>query len=208
MARKSEQRRQAILDATLDEFESKGFSEARIEDIAKRAGVAKGTVYNYFESKEALLMGLADEIGVLMHGNLVKLTDAGSLSFRERVEQLTAPVLEGEGRGRLARILRVVWSEGLHRPALTRPIFEKFFVPIFSQGGLMTNFVGEADLPPVIKRYPFLLAAPLIQGILWQTLIGEMAPLDLNAVYREYLDFVLGPKAAGDGTAPEEGADQ
>lgn len=63
MRTQTEEKKRAILDATIEEFEAKGFASARIEDIAKKAGVAKGTVYNYFESKEALLMGLADELG-------------------------------------------------------------------------------------------------------------------------------------------------
>lgn len=50
MRTQTEEKRRAILDATLEEFEARGFAAARIEDIAKKAGVAKGTVYNYFES--------------------------------------------------------------------------------------------------------------------------------------------------------------
>ncbi|MEI3012873.1 MAG: helix-turn-helix domain-containing protein [Sutterella seckii] len=68
MRTQTEEKKRAILDATIEEFEAKGFASARIEDIAKKAGVAKGTVYNYFESKEALLMGLADELGDLIRG--------------------------------------------------------------------------------------------------------------------------------------------
>ena len=44
MRTQTEEKKRAILDATIEEFEAKGFASARIEDIAKKAGVAKGTV--------------------------------------------------------------------------------------------------------------------------------------------------------------------
>src|SRR6059058_2245897 len=51
-------RRQAIMAAGLEEFIARGFSAARLEDVAKRAGVAKGTIYLHFEDKEALFQEL------------------------------------------------------------------------------------------------------------------------------------------------------
>src|SRR5580700_2937316 len=47
-------RRAAIVQAALDEFCARGFAAARIDDVAARAGVAKGTIYLYFDDKEAL----------------------------------------------------------------------------------------------------------------------------------------------------------
>src|SRR4051812_39541075 len=44
-----------ILDASLDVFSEKGFADARLDEIAARAGVAKGTVYLYVSSKQDLL---------------------------------------------------------------------------------------------------------------------------------------------------------
>src|ERR1700731_1211008 len=53
-AAKSEARRAAIVQAALDEFCARGFAATRIDDVAARAGVAKGTIYLYFDDKEAL----------------------------------------------------------------------------------------------------------------------------------------------------------
>lgn len=52
--KKTEARREAILDAALEEFAAKGYAGARMEDIARRAGVAKGTLYLHFGDKEGL----------------------------------------------------------------------------------------------------------------------------------------------------------
>src|ERR1700689_697527 len=55
---KAAARRDAILDAALDEFSARGFAAARLDDVAKRAGVAKGTIYLHFADKESLFQEL------------------------------------------------------------------------------------------------------------------------------------------------------
>src|SRR5438552_13219482 len=54
----SEQRRAEILEAALGLFSSKGFHETTMEEVAHAAGVAKGTIYLYFPSKEHVLLAL------------------------------------------------------------------------------------------------------------------------------------------------------
>jgi len=56
--RKPEKRPDDILDGALIEFRERGFAAARIEDIAKHAGLSKGSVYLYFSSKEEMLRAL------------------------------------------------------------------------------------------------------------------------------------------------------
>lgn len=58
--RRAEARPEEILDAALAEFTERGFDAARMEDVAKRAGLSKGGVYLYFDSKDALLRALID----------------------------------------------------------------------------------------------------------------------------------------------------
>ena len=56
----TEYRQKQILDAALAVFSRKGYGEATIPDIAREAGVAVGTIYNYYESKRDLLVSLVD----------------------------------------------------------------------------------------------------------------------------------------------------
>src|SRR5690349_25092463 len=56
--RRKQSRPTEILDAALKVFAHKGFAAARMEDIAKEAGVTKGTIYLYFENKEAVFKSL------------------------------------------------------------------------------------------------------------------------------------------------------
>lgn len=72
--------RERLMDAAVEEFSHKGYTEANINQISLAAGLAKGTVYNYFSSKQELLLALIDEIG------------RGHFSFiAERVRQVESP---------------------------------------------------------------------------------------------------------------------
>lgn len=55
-------KRKQILDTALNLFSDSGFHATSISKIAKEAGISKGLMYNYFESKEALLFAIVDEI--------------------------------------------------------------------------------------------------------------------------------------------------
>jgi AcrR family transcriptional regulator len=55
-------RKNQILDAAAKVFAEKGFPRATIKDVARAAGIADGTIYNYFENKEALLAGIWDRM--------------------------------------------------------------------------------------------------------------------------------------------------
>src|SRR5262249_52699501 len=61
-AQKSAARREAILAAALDEFSARGFAGARTDDVARRAGVAKGTIYLHFRDKETLFQELVRSV--------------------------------------------------------------------------------------------------------------------------------------------------
>src|SRR6185312_11525800 len=48
------ERRAAIIEAAMDEFIARGYAATRLDDVAKRAGVAKGTIYLHFKDKESM----------------------------------------------------------------------------------------------------------------------------------------------------------
>lgn len=75
--RRAEARPDEILDAALAVFTEKGFEAARVDDIAARAGLSKGAVYLYFDSKEALLRGLIEREVAPAAERLRALADAG-----------------------------------------------------------------------------------------------------------------------------------
>lgn len=58
----SDQRKSQILNAAEDVFTKKGFDEARMNDIAEKTGLSKGTLYLYFKSKDDLIVAILDRI--------------------------------------------------------------------------------------------------------------------------------------------------
>ena len=58
----SEERISQIVNAAEDVFTKKGFNEARMDDIAEETGLSKGTLYNYFKSKDDLVIAILDRI--------------------------------------------------------------------------------------------------------------------------------------------------
>ena len=128
--KKTEARREAILDAALEEFAAKGYAGARMEDIARRAGVAKGTLYLHFGDKEGLFNGLTESAFAPMHELAQEILEDKALTLREKLIRFCGPMLDEQGCSRTARIIRLVWAEGLHNPKLVTPFYHGLIVPL------------------------------------------------------------------------------
>lgn len=84
--RRRTEKRDLITEAAVDVFAEKGFHQARVSDVAKRAGVADGTIYLYFKNKEDLLLSVFEEkMDLLLDGLRADL--AGVHDPRERVRR-------------------------------------------------------------------------------------------------------------------------
>src|SRR5215216_282868 len=105
-AERAAERREAIMAAALDEFIARGFTAARLDDVAKRAGVAKGTIYLHFKDKEALFQELIRAALVPLIGRLAAPPAAGG-SVRAALEafgQTFAQEVVATRRGEIVRM--------------------------------------------------------------------------------------------------------
>ena len=192
--KKSEIKRQTILRAALDAFSEKGFADTRMDDIAARARVAKGTLYLYFSSKEALLSAIASHAAAELHAAIEATAAETDLTLREKLEKILDPILEENDEFQTARVLRLIWAEGLRRPELVSDLFERFVVPMVIKGEIFRELQSEDGLPEAVQRYPMLLLAPVIQGILWLRICGKTVSLDLRDFYSSYLNMIFPPR--------------
>ncbi|MBC7794093.1 MAG: TetR/AcrR family transcriptional regulator [Clostridia bacterium] len=85
--RRQEEKYQRILDAALEVFSEKGFYEAKVNDIARVAGVADGTIYLYFKNKDDLVASLVDTLFEFINER-IKLALYGITDARDRVHRL------------------------------------------------------------------------------------------------------------------------
>lgn len=192
--KKKDTRREAILDAALEEFSSKGYAVARMEDIARRAKVAKGTLYIHFKDKEGLFNGLITSVLSEAHAHTPEVLEDASLSLRDKLLRIYQPVMEGGRDSKIARVIRLVCAEGLHSPALVVPYYRTMLEPILElhrENLRRPPHPGEPAPHPSLSAFPQLLAFPLFHGIIWQGLYGAASDLDAASMYRAYLDMIL-----------------
>src|SRR6478609_3543093 len=84
-AERAAERREAIIEAAMDEFIARGYAATRLDDVAKRAGVAKGTIYLHFKDKESMFEELIRTAIVPLVGRLVAPPPVGG-SIRDALE--------------------------------------------------------------------------------------------------------------------------
>jgi AcrR family transcriptional regulator len=202
-SRRRDARPQEILDAALAVFAEKGFSGARTEDIAQRAGVTKGTLYLYFENKEAIFKSLVQE------------------SLAGHVFDLATQAREFEGSS--ADILRLVirglghFARSSDRATLPRlmlaeignfPELAHFYKKEVIDRGLG---VFEAIIRRGIERGEFrdanpkhtarLMMVPITFTAIWRTSFGRLdsEPYNYEEMLETHLNLMLRGLAAGNG---------
>ena len=123
--RRPDARPEEILDAALAVFGQSGFARTKIDDVARLAGVSKGTVYLYFDSKESLFreMVRAKVVAFLAEGEALVRTHEGSA--RALLVELIRGMYRRVRREEMMRIARVVQGELPHFPELARFYFDE-----------------------------------------------------------------------------------
>jgi AcrR family transcriptional regulator len=196
-AEKSAARREAILAAALDEFSAQGFAAARLDDVARRAGVAKGTIYLHFRDKEQLFQ---------------ELIRAQLKPFAERVEAAFKVDLPMPRLGALLvdafmsqvyvtrrkDVIRLILAEGHRFPKLAEFYYREVLSHVISalrDRLRRAREQGEISSDAMV-RFPQLLAAPVVVAIIWDALFERFEPLDVRAMLRAHFDLVLGAAEA------------
>lgn len=192
--RRKEDRPDEILAAALSVFETHGFAAAKISDIAKQAGVAKGTVYLYFETKDQLFEALVRE--------RIKPTFLNLTSMLDQFEGSATELLRGVIRhfyGNMVAsdekraIMKILISEGSRFPNLVRFYHrevlagaEKFMGEIVRRGIASGEF-REA----FAKSDPRVIMAPALMAAVHHMAFEAVAPLDRERFVAAHIDLVL-----------------
>ncbi len=196
-AEKSAARRNAIVAAALAEFCARGFAAARLDDVAKRASVAKGTIYIHFRDKEALFQEIVGTMLVPMIAAL-EVPPPPDVPIRTivqgRVDLFVREVYSTNRRD----VLRLVMAEGPRFPHLAefyyRTVVER---AIAAMRALLQQAAARGELPhPALIDYPQLVVAPLLMSIIWSGLFDRFAPLDVAGLMRSHLDILFGKEGA------------
>jgi AcrR family transcriptional regulator len=194
-AERAAERRAAIIEAALDEFIARGFTATRLDDVAKRAGVAKGTIYLHFKDKESMFEELIRTALVPLIGRLAPPSLAGG-SIRDAVEGFARTFIQEVAGTRRGDIVRLIVAEGPRFPEIA----DFYYREVVSRGlagmralielGINSGEIRQKDL----ARFPQLLVAPAIVAVIWQSLFSRHAPLDAIEMFRTHLDLIFGER--------------
>ncbi|HZT48381.1 MAG TPA: TetR/AcrR family transcriptional regulator [Hyphomicrobiaceae bacterium] len=192
----AEARRQAILAAALSVFAERGFEAARLDDVAARAGVAKGTLYLYFRDKEALFEALVQNAVSPLLAEMSRLAGAPEVSPAQALEAFFA-LFQREVLGTERKLLlRLIITEGPRFPAIA----ELYYREVVSRGlTLMRGLAARAaadgtfatDAP---ARFPQLVIAPLLVALVWDSLFANIDPLDVGGLIEAHRQVLAGGK--------------
>jgi len=194
-AERAAERRQAIIEAAMEEFISRGFAATRLDDIAKRAGVAKGTIYLHFKDKESMFEELIRTAIVPVVGRMHRPPAAGA-SVRDAVEAFALTFIQEIASTRRADLVRLIVAEGPRFPEIA----DFYYREVVSKGlagmramielGIARGEIANKNL----AKYPQILVAPALIAVIWQSLFGKHAPLDAIEMFRTHLDLIFGER--------------
>jgi AcrR family transcriptional regulator len=192
-AKRSAERRNAILRAALEEFSARGYAATRLDDVAHRAGVAKGTIYLHFTGKETLFQELIRlELSPVVEA--LESASHGDVPIRIFAEQLIEVFVREIYETHRKDVIRLVLMEGQRFPNLAEFYYREVVSRVMEAvRGLVRRAVERGEVgQDALLRFPQLLAAPGLIAILWNGLFDKFEPLDVRAIMRAHFELVFG----------------
>jgi AcrR family transcriptional regulator len=194
-AERAAERREAIIEAAMEEFIARGFAATRLDDVAQRAGVAKGTIYLHFKDKEALFQELIRSALVPLIGRLAVPLPAGG-SVRAALEGFAQTFVQEVATTRRGDIVRLIIAEGPRFPSVA----DFYYREVVSRGMAAMRALIELGIArgeirnEALTRFPQIVVAPAMVAVIWQGLFGRHAPLDATEMLRVHLDLIFGER--------------
>ncbi|MEJ0027629.1 MAG: TetR/AcrR family transcriptional regulator [Rhizomicrobium sp.] len=202
-SRRKQARPAEILDAALKVFAAKGYAAARMDDIAREAGVTKGTIYLYFENKEAVFKSLVREsIGTTIGAVAGQIAghDGPARDLLRFALAAMATLLMNSDRVVLPKI---IIAESGNFPELARfyrfEIIETGLAALSSviESGMARGEFRRAPVNHVIR----ICVAPVLLGAVWRSTFAvfDPEPYDYQGLIETHLDVLfrgLAPEGA------------
>ena len=194
-ARRKQARPEEISAAALELFVERGYAGTRLEDVAARAGVSKGTVYLYFASKEELFKAVVREglVSPLAEFRSAVLEQYPG-SALELLRMLVHGWWERIGSAPISGIPKLIVAEARNFPEIA-----KFYIAEVVEPGqavleaIVARGVANGEFRPVDPRETgALLVAPLLMIALWRNSLGHFRPgaIDAKRILDAHLEMV------------------
>ncbi|WP_448189603.1 TetR/AcrR family transcriptional regulator [Azospirillum sp. sgz301742] len=192
--RRKEARPQEIVDAALDIFAERGYAATRLEEIAARAGVSKGTLYLYFPNKEELFKAVIRSAivpNLEMAERLLGGFPGPSMEIlRQMLEGIAGRVMASKVGG----IPKLMIAEAGNFPDLARFYYDEVIGRGFRVlGAVLERGIARGEFRPVnVDHTVRLIIAPMLMVALWRSSFEpvEGKPLDVAGLIAEHLDHL------------------
>jgi AcrR family transcriptional regulator len=193
-ARRKAERPGEILDAAFEEFVRNGYAATRLEDVASRAGVTKGTIYFYFETKERVFDEMIRHVSRSIFPELDGFVAALKGSYAARLQALIGFVYRRVAEDRVAReTLRFLIADGSRFPDLVDRHYQEFMHPVIERFQTLLQAgvaAGEFRAAPAIKFTELVISPALLLSV-WSLLFGDRRKIDFAAFVDANVDLLM-----------------
>ena len=193
--RRAEDRPREICAAALEVFAEKGFAAAKLDEIARRAGVSKGTLYLYFTDKEQLFRAVVRDT---VSPNIDHLRDAIlaiDLPFAQIVPMFLGRLSSVAATMPLGSVVKMVIGESGNFPELARVWQEQV---VDKALGITIGLIEQAQQRGEVRAgdprfHAFTLMGPMLMGLMYREVLQPAggAPLDIEALAKQHSQTVL-----------------
>ena len=191
--RRKDDRPGEIIAAGLVEFGENGFAATRLDDVARRADIAKGTIYRYFDSKQALFEAAVRSRLTIALDSAAGMIAAWPGPTPDLIRMLLRFIYARMQEPQTGTILRIVIGEGARFPAIT----EFYHREMIAKGRALLRAIlergvarGEFRQAAAIDA-PIVLIAPVLAAMVWQMNFERHEALSLDAFFEAHVDTVL-----------------
>jgi AcrR family transcriptional regulator len=192
--RRKAERPHEILEAAFAEFSRNGYATTTLEQIAERAGVTKGTIYVYFESKEQLFITMVRGLMKVTLDILQEMleTHQGSTAdlLRAQFSFIYQHIVEDRRRREMARLLI---AEASRFPALTDRYQEEIHRPCmeFLEKTIQRGLDRGEFRASAVTECPLVIIAPIALVDTWIMMFEDRHPLDLRTYFDAHIELVI-----------------
>jgi AcrR family transcriptional regulator len=193
---RSAERRDAILAAALDEFSARGFEATRLDDVAKRANVAKGTIYLYFRDKESLFQELIRTMLTPLVGTIEAL-GAADVPMSMLADRIVDLFVREVYETRRKDVIRLMITEGRRFPKLAEFYYREVLSHVIAAvRAILLRAAARGEVPEALVEFPQIIAAPGLVAIIWSGLFERFEPLDVRKMMKTHVDLLFAPRRA------------
>ena len=190
--RRKEDRPQEITQAAFEVFAEKGYSGARVEEVARRAGVSKGLLYLYFKTKEELFKAVVKSVVVRRVDALLAAVEQTELSSEAFIRGPLLEFMKGVPGSPIAIVIKLLIAEGQRHPDLV----DYYWDHVVSRGlkaisGFVERGVERGEFrQTAVSELPQVVLAPMMLSMIWR-LVFTRRELDTDKLMETQIDMIL-----------------